>query len=301
MILVLGGGWTGTRLCLRDPSRFITTTRSKEKLTKLTAMGIQTVQFDLLDKNTWSNLPDKTNVEATIFTFEILASQLSELQQLWETHIAADRPVLCLGTSSSFESSGYDAVVTETAPLTGLSITGAPLTDRVEGEEWVISRGATVLHLTGITGDEETDRSGFGAPRTIKSFLSKGYIQNGLRLLNYIHMNDIYKTMMIMIEKLKSECVSSKQAGVNSDPIKGQRILTSCGAFRVQDWVQALNMNLLPEIPAPDVSMKRSKIVSIAKLSSLLPADYEWTLPVAGVEPISRGLPDSKSQTTGSG
>lgn len=283
MILVLGGGWTGTRFCLRDPSRFITTTRTLEKLSKLKAMGINAIQFDLQREETWSNLPPKSNIEATIFTFEILATCIPNLKRLLDKHLPVYQPILCLGTSSCFEAENHESIVNETAPLTGKSVTGTSLADRVEGEEWILAKGAIVLHLSGIVGGESS--SGYGPSRTLKTFLSMGYIQNGLSLINCIHMNDIYKITQILIKKIKE--YSSME---DSNHIHGQRIIASCGAFRAQDLTRALNIDLLPEIPPPDISFKRSKILSIAKLVTLLPEDYEWTLPVPGVEPVSRGL-----------
>ena len=155
MILVLGSGWTGTRLCLRDPRRFITTTRTLEKLSKLTARGINAVQFDLQREETWSNLPPKSDIEATIFTFEILATCLPDLKRLLDRHIPTNQPILCLGTTSCFEAESHESIVSETAPLTGRSTFGTSLADRVKGEEWILSKGATVLHLSGIAGGED--------------------------------------------------------------------------------------------------------------------------------------------------
>ena len=148
----------------------------------------------------------------------------------------------------------------------------------------------TILHLSGIFGDDETNKGscGYGPPQYIKTFLAKGYYKNGFALLNYIHVNDICKIIDILIKKIED---SNNDAGF----VRGQRILTSCGAFRVQELVRAFGMDLLPEIIPPDSTMERSKILSIAKLHALLPQDYDWTLPIAGVEPVSRGLP-----TTGS-
>jgi len=291
-VLVLGCGWVGSRLCLqRDPSRFIATTRSVEKLSELTAVGINAVQFDLQVEETWSNLPPKSDIEATVITFELLGTQLPQLSRLWDTYVATDRPIICLGTSSCFQSGGYDSIVDETAPLTGKSVTGKSLLERVKGEEWILAKGATVLHLSGIVGDEETNSSlagdlmrVCGPSRSIKSFISKGYIKNGLRLLNCIHINDICKIVNLFIEE-------TKKGGDGADLIRGQRLLTSCGAFRIQDLVRGLNMDLLEEIIPPHSTMEKSKILSTAKLNALLPEDYEWTLPVPGVDPVSRGLP----------
>ena len=294
--LVLGGGWTGRRICLRDPTRFVTTTRTQEKLSELTSLGINAVQFDLMDDTTWSNLPDKSDVEATIFTFEILSTQLALFVRLWKNHIASDKPVLCFGTSSCFQGGGdHMSVINESLPLTGKGVTGASLEDRVKGEEWMLKNGATILHLTGTVGDEESDgKFGKSTPRTIRSFISKGYIRNGLRLVNVIHINDIYKIALVSIERLRLEHQQNTQDVSTKDGLevhaRGERILASCGAFRVRDWVEALKFDPLPEILPPDVTMQRSKIVSIAKLSAFLPADYKWTLPLA-VEPVSRGLP----------
>lgn len=303
VILVLGGGWVGSRICLRDRSRFITTTRSVQKLSELSAMGINAVQFDLQKEETWSNLPPKSDVEATIFTFNILATHVHELERLWEKHISTHRPVLCFGTTSIFYRSDddFESIVNESAPLTGKSwFTGAPLTDRVNGEEWILGKGATILHLSGITGDEENESggnsAGYGPPRNVRHYILMGYVQNGLKLVNAIHVNDIYNIALICIEKIKE--YSSKEYDGGPEPVRGQRIITSCGAFRVRDWTQALSLDQLPEIPPPHDTMKRSTILSTAKLHSFLPADYEWTLPVAGVEPVSRGLPTVGPQPT---
>ena len=123
--LVLGGGWTGRRICLRDPVRFVTTTRTQEKLSELTSLGINAVQFDLMDDTTWSNLPDKSEVEATIFTFEILSTQLALFERLWKNHIANDQPVPCFGTCSCFQGGGdHESVINESLPLTGKGVTG---------------------------------------------------------------------------------------------------------------------------------------------------------------------------------
>ena len=55
---------------------------------------------------------------------------------------------------------------------------------------------------------------------------------------------------------------------------RGERILASCGAFKVRDWVKALKLDPMPEMLPPVVITQQSKITSIAKLSAFLPADY---------------------------
>ena len=76
----------------------------------------------------------------------------------------------------------------------------------MKGEEWVLMNSATILHLTWIVGDEESDgKFGKSTPRTIRSFISKGYFRDGLRLVDAIHINDIYKITLVLIGRLKLE------------------------------------------------------------------------------------------------
>ncbi len=56
--------------------------------------------------------------------------------------------------------------------MTGTSFTGASLADRVDGENWMLSRGAAILHLSGIVGDEKEDIAYRGS-RSVRSFYEK--------------------------------------------------------------------------------------------------------------------------------
>ena len=268
----------GSRFCLLSPSTCVTTARSDEKVLELKSLGLEAVEFDLSRENTWKNLPPQEAVSATIITFALSKSQLPELQKLFAKHIAVDKPILCLGTTSVFQVENHESVIDETTPLTGMSITGTSLKDRSEGENWTLSRGAAILHLSGIVGDKEEEKKN-GKSRSVHSFFQKGYVLNGLKLVNFVHVKDICKIMSSLLK--------------NAEKIKGQRIIVSCGAFRWRDLAKGLGIDSLPEFPPPDERMKGSKILSTAKLCSLLPSDYEWTLPVSGVEPVSRGLPST--------
>lgn len=287
MILVLGGGWCGSRLCARDPSKFITTSRTEENVQKLVSLGLNAVCFDLRKQETWCNLPPKDTIKAVIITFEVLSPDLVQWGVFFDQIVPADCPVVCYGTSSAFSTS---PVVDETRPLTGISIVGNSLSDRVNGEEWMLGKGAIVLHLVGICSDPDTNAvyPGVGSPRTIQSFMSAGYIKDGYRLVNFVHINDIYQISMILIDKVINQ-------GPNVD-IRGQRLLVSCGAFRIQEFGKSLGSEPLPCIEPQGMFIERNKIISVKKLLAILPEDYKWTLPLKGVEPISRGLPTAKLQ-----
>ena len=273
--LVLGGGWVGARYCLLNPSACIATTRSEDKFSVLKSLGIEAVEFDLAREETWSNLPPKDEVSATIITFPLLKSQVPHWDKLLAGHIAVDKPLVCLGTSSVFQVGDHESVVNENTPL--IDTAGSLLADRSEGEKWVLSKGAAVLHLSGIVGDHDEGTNVCGTPRSIRAFFQNGWITSGLRLMNLVHVKDICKIVALIIGKFAE--------------IRAERLIVSCGAFRCQDFAKSLGLAALPEILPPDESTNKTKILSTSKLCSLLPAEYEWTLPVPGVEPVSRGLP----------
>lgn len=267
----------GARLCLQNPSAGIITTRSRENLMQLNSLGLEAVEFDLAREDTWNNLPSRESVSSTVITFPLSRSQIPSLQKLLEEYVNVDRPILCLGTTSAFQVDDYTSVVSEKTPLTGLSITGKSLEDRTGGENWILSRGASVLHLSGIVGDEK-ERVSYGKPRFIGPFVQG--CNNGYKLVNVIHVTDICKILSFFLEK-----------SCRAESIKGERLIVSSGAYRYQDLAKGLGLDPLPEIIPTQETMKNSKIISVAKLCSMLPADYKWTLPVEGVEPISMGLP----------
>ena len=96
--------------------------------------------------------------------------------------------------------------------------------------------------------------------------------------MNVVHVKDICKVVALIIGKFAD--------------VRGERLIVSGGAFRGIDLAKGLGLAALPDILPPDESMKG---LSTAKLCSLLPGDYEWTLPVPGVDPVSRGLPAAGS------
>ena len=269
----------GARFCLQYPSNHVITARSKEALLQLKSLSLEAVEFDLAREDTWVNLPPQESVTATVITFALSASQLPSFEKLFAERIAADKPILCLGTTSVFQVGDHKSVIDESTPMTGTGVTGASLADRVEGENWMLSRGAAIFYLSGIVGSEKEEVS-YGESRSVRSFFEKGYARNGFKLINLIHVKDICKVIGFF---LKDDS--------GAEAIKGKQVIVSCGAFRYQDLAKGLGVEPLPEFLPPDKTMNGSKIASTARLCSMLPTNYEWTLPVPGVEPVSRGLP----------
>ena len=283
-VLVLGGGWVGTRMCasLNNYWRMVTTARTTEKVAEYQSLGLSAVHFEMRDPSTWQNLPPSEEVVATILTFALDVSDKQFYQHLWSTTLNRTRPILCLGTSSSFAFEKERAcVVNESCPVTGTGARGKSLVARTNGEAWAMEQGALILHLSGLCGDE-IERSagpsrGHGNPRFAGDFARKGYLRNGLKLINLVHINDINRIVKHFIQAW-----ASLRGKVSST-----RILVSSGAYASQDIVTAQGgLDPLPEKPFPDPSIIGSKIVSNSLLRSLMPPKFSFQPPMPGITPI---------------
>ena len=301
MILVLGGGWTGTRLCKRANATCVTTARTPEKVAEYQTMGLDTVVFDVSSSETWDHLPPLDQVSATIVTFALDGTDLETLEQLWSTKLNLSAPILCLGTSSTFapvvndggdgggatgggvvdddaREGQHGVLVTENSPTTGTGVTGRSLAGRTEAEEWALSQGAMVLHLSGICGDESEEESvrGYGPARFVGDFARKGYLRNGLKPINLIHVDDICRVALHLLETGKN--------------LAGRRVLVTSGAYLARDIAALVGV---PKLEESTVSC--GKIVSNALIRTLLPSDYVFKEPMPGLRPLAMpGRADGK-------
>ena len=85
---------------------------------------------------------------------------------------------------------------------------------------------------------------------------------------------------------------------MNEKKWEKQRIIVNSGAYRYGDLKRELGLEPpLPEtVPIEDLdAFKSSKILSIEKLLGYIGKDYKFTLPVAGAEPVSKGLSSIES------
>ena len=188
-------------------------------------------------------------------------------------------------------------------------MTGKPLADRGAAEEWALSGdgggGATVLNLAGLS---------FGQDADLRGFFEKGYVSHAYAVVNYVHVLDVVSITRLLLDGRGS----------------GERFNVSSGAYRWKDLGEAVGYlpgngegggdalgaadastggNALPGHPEHPPPSKRSKIVSVAKLSVLLakhagggsegPYSHPWRSPVAArpnLEPVSRGIPTDEAR-----
>ena len=170
-IVLLGCGFTGKYLVDRfsgESVEILCTNRNKPG----------SIRFDLNDESTWKNIPGGADI---IWLFP--AEPVEKVKEF-----SKNRKIrIVLGTTSSYkEKSG---VIDENSEL-DFAI------PRVEGEEFLRSKGAVVLRCSGIYG---YDRNPF-------NWLKKGLIKNGNKTVNLIHVDDLAEIIFrIIISEIKGE------------------------------------------------------------------------------------------------
>jgi hypothetical protein len=171
-ITVLGAGYVGNALLTRLPGAAATQRRN--------APGRQV--FDLEDDSTWSNPP--LAGRHVVWTFP--AAPLEGVRAFYGRHLREASTIIVLGSTSAYRVSAAEAAlapsIREDAPLD----TTQP---RVQGEEWLRSRGATVLRLAGI----------YGPDREPVNWLQRGRIDDGARIVNLIHVDDIIAAIIAVL------------------------------------------------------------------------------------------------------
>lgn len=173
-ITVLGAGYVGRALLERFPAA---------AATRRSAAANHQV-FDLEDESTWGNPP--LAGRRVVWTFP--AAPLARVRAFHGRHLRQAAALIVLGSTSAYTVSPAQAalapVIDENAPLDA----GQP---RVQGEEWLRKRGATVLRLAGI----------HGPGREPANWILRGRIDDGARLVNLIHVDDIVAVIGALLER----------------------------------------------------------------------------------------------------
>lgn len=230
---ILGAGYVGTALLQRFPAADSTHRRLVSRP--------RSHQFDLGEPSTWRNPP--LGGRTVIWTFP--ATPLDRVQAFFAERLHDARGLIVLGSTSAYldadEAAG--AIVDEDSPLD-------PGQPRVGGEEWLRTRGATVLQLAGI----------FGPGREPEDWLRRGRIRDGAKLVNLIHVDDIVAVI--------AHLVMHPAAGVRINVANGEPLAWRDLATRLGKEGRIPKDFVLPE-SGPHVFGKR---VDIRRLRQLLPA-----------------------------
>ncbi|MBC7476006.1 MAG: hypothetical protein H7263_17115 [Candidatus Sericytochromatia bacterium] len=134
------------------------------------------IKFDLLDENTYVNIPENSFI---IMNFP--AEPLDKIKKFYEYVKDSSIIKICLGTTSGYlEKSG---VITELSPLKLDN-------SRIQGENFLMKNGSLILQLSGI----------YGGNRHPFNWLNKGLIKNSNKTVNLIHVNDICNIITFLLD-----------------------------------------------------------------------------------------------------
>jgi hypothetical protein len=223
--LILGKGYVGKAFCDEHPA----TIGTRRKVT-----GSGTPSFDLDNAATWRNIPEAKTV---IWTFP--ATPLEKVEEFYNQKLSSCKNLIILASTSRYLVKRQKQRIDENSEL-DLSIL------RVQGEELLKSKGATVLALSGI----------YGPNRDPASWLYKGLIKNPNKMLNLIHLSDIISTLRHLQEHpLPGETINLS----DGDPKTWREIGEKAGFhFRMPG------------------ERELSKIISNEKIKSILPSNYKF-------------------------
>ena len=272
-LILLGSGYTGEALLTAAAAAgFTPVPTSRTPGARTTADGTPWVRFDLRDESTWVNLPAVPR-----YAWLFPAAPLEQVRRFTERIDLRSRRVVVVGTTSSYlpgktgerggeraptgpggnatdgmnegmePGRGAQAVaqVDEDNPLDMTS-------DRVQGEEYLRSIGATVLRASGIYGPA----LGPHPARNPLSWLRRGMIASADSWVNLVHVSDLAAAIL---------------EAMNRD-LTGEQLIVSDGTPRrwgdIGDW--AARNGLLTESRYSGAGKRLSKWVSNARLNSRL-------------------------------
>ena len=187
-ISILGYGYTGrvlSQLCLKDNLPFVATSRyPNANLTQIDPT--QRIEFDLVRKDTWGNLPSK---RPTIWCFP--AMPFDVVQEFARRFLSMDSQLVVLGSTSAYDIPGHSRAsdpppwIDETYPVN----TKLP---RVRGEEYLRTQfGAIVLRVAGI----------YGPGRNPLDWIRRGRVTAAKKFVNLIHVEDLAHICLAALER----------------------------------------------------------------------------------------------------
>jgi len=266
-VLVLGAGWVGSRLAqslLDDGISTIVTNRpgtdvgSKppyfrplELPSPPASPCVERREFDLSEPSTWDNLPGPESLAGAVVTFPMVSTE-----GFWDAYLskvaALGRPVLVYSSTSVYRVDTPGQTVDERTPLRE--------TPRALGELYMQDRGATILTISGIFGDQRTPRA---ICTCLSTYTSAGGALNGRKQINMVHVNDIVKASRV--------CLMQSQR-------RGQRINVAGHHFFLSQLISHCKHPAVPDAPDTDLS---SKCVSSDVLQEMMPEGFDFVMPLA--------------------
>ena len=171
---------------------------------------------------------------------------MEQVRQFYDEVLNRAKKVVVYSTISVYKVSVPNAMVDERSELSGKLLS---VQHQILGEEFLKNKGAIILTLAGICGDERSPRS----------WIEKGYITNGAELVNLVHVDDIIATTLFFL----------------TNEITGERYNVSYPkVFQWNEIASHYGIGPIPEQPVDE----SSKVVSTEKLQSIFKKEFNSPL-----------------------
>jgi nucleoside-diphosphate-sugar epimerase len=183
-VVLLGCGFLGKWLLKKlenDNFQVFPTSREPDK-NEYIKTHPNKIRFDLNDNSTYKNIPDNSEI---IWLFP--ASPLDKVTEFYNLINSKSIIRIVFGTTSSYISK--TGIISESFPLDMSQ-------QRVQGENFLLSKGAVILQAAGIYNQEKHPFN----------WLNKGLIKNSNKIVNLIHVDDISTIISkVIISDLKNQ------------------------------------------------------------------------------------------------
>jgi len=276
-VLILGGGWVGSRAAnhLAELGADVTVTyRDLDGMSRKQGYfqpaqlspAVARTRFELECEASWANLPQPDELSDVLVTFPL--TKLDDALAFHDAYLSRVRNRLICSSTSVYQVDAPNTLVTEETPL-------KPDTARGHAEEALRLRGATLLALGGIFGDQGVaDASLDPSQRTVCACFAMhtahAPVSSAGKLINMVHVDDILATV--------GACLRAPQPGARVNVVG---FTIALGELAAQCGV-AGGARVDPALP-PDATSKR---ISNAKLAALLPRSHRFRTPL---EPVLAG------------
>jgi len=180
-LVILGAGYTGQFLYpLARAQGWDTLATSRTPAVHLLPIpSSHRIEFDLLRRETWSNIPDRAHL---IWCFPAIPQGAAT--HFLEDRLAAGGRLILLGSTSAYGPDPANLVHEGTPPRLTLP--------RVKSEEYLRTRhGAIILRLAGL----------YGPGRHVLDWIRKGKVKHTDRYVNLIHIEDVAGICLTALEK----------------------------------------------------------------------------------------------------
>lgn len=257
-VLILGAGWVGSRLAtkLSEAGCDVAVTNRPGSSEKVKPMYFRPVTmpgkvkprvvFEINDRETWANLPPATEYDSVVVTFPL---STKNCMAFFDEYLSTVQNVVCYSSTSVYQIDTPGQHVDENTKLKP--------TLRTEVEGYFLSKGATVLTISGIFGEPRGPR---GVCACLTAYSSAGGSLNGGSSINMVHVDDI----------LAATCCCLDQPHKS----RGLRLNVAGTHFQLSDLVAHCKHPYVSDGGGADYN---SKVVSSKRLlEEVMPEGYEF-------------------------